>query len=344
MQSTFNKALDYEGNDIDMQVGVGLRYDDIDDNELSRTTNRTVTRGFAALGNVDETNFEAFFDLKWSFANWAINVGSRLDVFRFQYNDLLTPLYDPASATRSIFSPKVNIVYNPSDKVQYYLKTGKSFHSNDSRLSASGMAGNILPAAYGADLGTVWKPMADLWINTAVWYLFLEQEFVYVGDEAIVEPSGRTARQGVDLTVRYKLLESLYLNTDVNYTIARSIDEPEGQNRIPLAPELTSVGGLTYTPVEGLDVSARYRYIRDRAANEDNSIVAEGYGLVDLSGSYKYKNINIILNVDNIFDVDWNEAQFATESRLAGETTSVEELHFTPGNPRNVSLELQYMF
>jgi len=174
--------------------------------------------------------------------------------------------------------------------------------------------------------------------------LFLEQEFVYVGDEAIVEPSGRTARQGVDLTVRYKLLESLYLNTDVNYTIARSIDEPEGQNRIPLAPELTSVGGLTYTPVEGLDVSARYRYIRDRAANEDNSIVAEGYGLVDLSGSYKYKNINIILNVDNIFDVDWNEAQFATESRLAGENISVEELHFTPGNPRNVSLELQYMF
>jgi hypothetical protein len=31
--------------------------------------------------------------------------------------------------------------------------------------------------------------------------------------------------------------------------------------------------------------------------------------------------------------VQWNEAQFATDSQLRGETTSVNELNFTPGTP-----------
>jgi hypothetical protein len=47
---------------------------------------------------------------------------------------------------------------------------------------------NILPASYNADLGFSWKPLPNVLINASLWYLFLEQEFVYVGDEAVVEP------------------------------------------------------------------------------------------------------------------------------------------------------------
>ena len=37
--------------------------------------------------------------------------------------------------------------------------------------------------------------------------------------------------------------------------------------------------------------------------------------------------------MENLFDTKWNEAQFATESRLFDEVSSVEEIHFTPGTP-----------
>ena len=57
----------------------------------------------------------------------------------------------------------------------------------------------VLPAAYGLDLGFIWKTAPRLKTNVALWYLFLEQEFVYVGDAGIVEPSGRSRRLGVDL-------------------------------------------------------------------------------------------------------------------------------------------------
>ena len=46
----------------------------------------------------------------------------------------------------------------------------------------------------------------------------------------------------------------------------------------------------------------------------------------------------ILVAVDNLFDVDWNEAQFATTSRLRGERVPVTELHFTPGARRSVQL------
>jgi len=40
----------------------------------------------------------------------------------------------------------------------------------------------------------------------------------------------------------------------------------------------------------------------------------------------------------------WNEAQFATESRLKNETAPVTELNFTPGTPLFARLKLAVFF
>lgn len=52
--------------------------------------------------------------------------------------------------------------------------------------------------------------------------------------------------------------------------------------------------------------------------------------------------VEIALAVDNLLGASWNEAQFATTSRLPGEPTEVTELHFTPGAPRAVQLGVRY--
>ena len=100
-------------------------------------------------------------------------------------------------------SPKLNFLYNVKDDLQLYLKSGKGFHSNDTRVVVRRASENILPAAYGSDLGMIWKPVPKMIVNTAFWYLFLEQEFVYVGDAGIVEPSGKTERKGIDISLQY---------------------------------------------------------------------------------------------------------------------------------------------
>ena len=217
--------------------------------------------------------------------------------------------------------------------MQLYVKGGKGFHSNDTRVVVANDGHEILPAAYGADLGIILKPVNGFLLNIAAWYLHLDQEFVYVGDDGNVEPSGKTRRQGIDILARYQFTNSLFANVNINFTKPRAIGEPKGADYIPLAPRVTSTGGIFYKKKEGINGSLTYRYIKSRPANEDNSIVAKGYFLTDASINYTKPKYEVGLAFENIFDVDWNEAQFATESRLKDEPVSVTELHFTPGIP-----------
>lgn len=90
--------------------------------------------------------------------------------------------------------------------------------------------------------------------------------------------------------------------------------------------------------------SLQHRYIDDRPANENNSIIAEGYLIKDLNINYKIKDITIGIAIENILDVAWNETQFATESRLQNEPNSVEEIHFTPGTPFFAKASITYRF
>ena len=149
---------------------------------------------------------------------------------------------------------------------------------------------------------------------------------------------------GFDLGLRYQFNDWLYLDTDATFTKARSLEAEDGEDYIPLAPDFTWAGGLTVNDLNGFSGGIRYRYIDDRPANEDNSIVAEGYFVTDFNVNYNFDSITLGLAIENIFDVEWNETQFATESRLQNEAQSVEEIHFTPGTPFFIKGSIRYTF
>ncbi|MCK5278869.1 MAG: TonB-dependent receptor, partial [Cyclobacteriaceae bacterium] len=174
--------------------------------------------------------------------------------------------------------------------------------------------------------------------------LFMDQEFVYVGDEAVVEPSGKSKRKGVDLSLRWQATSWLFADLDINYANPLAVGEAEGENYIPLAPTWTSIGGLTFQSNGGLSGSLRYRYMKDRPANEDNSVVALGYAVVDAKINYTRSYYELGLTAENMFNTEWNEAQFSTLSRLKDEPEPVEELHFTPGIPFFVKASVAFYF
>ena len=102
---------------------------------------------------------------------------------------------------------------------------------------------------------------------------------------------------------------------------------------------------MTLKQKKGFSASLRYRYISDRPANEDNSIVALGYFLVDGVVTYNIPHFEFGLRVDNIFNTNWNEAQFETLTRLKGEPAQgIDQLCFTPGAPRIVRLSVTFFF
>lgn len=322
--------------------GMGLRYDATGNSQLAKQIKRQFISNIM-LGDIKEANAFAYTQQQLTSGNWMFAAGLRFDYFYFNYFDKLDVSQNP-SQDKTILSPKLNIQYTFNKAMQLYVKAGKGFHSNDSRVVVANKGREILPAAYGADFGIVLKPISNLYLNIAAWYLHLNQEFVYVGDEGVVEASGKTKRQGLDVIARYQFNKNLFASTNINYTKPRAIGEPKGADYIPLAPTLTSTGGLFYKPAKGLNGSLSYRYIKNRPANEDNSVIAKGYFLLDAALNYTIKKYEVGISAENIFNMDWNEAQFDTESRLLNEPMPVTELHYTPGNPIFIKLKLAVHF
>ena len=345
LQSTYErKHIALGETRLDYQAGVGFRYDNIDDVSLSHTLNRQTLLEPLALGDVDELNAFAFLNTEFKTGKFTFNPAVRLDYFKFDYYNKLTETYDNQSESKVAFSPKFNTVFAPSQNWQLFLKTGIGFHSNDTRVVVANGGEEILPAAYSADLGTIIKPIPRLALNATLWTLFLDQEFVYVGDAGIVEPSGKTRRMGIEAGARYQLTDWLYVFADANYTHARSTEEADGEDYIPLAPKFTSAGGLSVDNLSGFSGSLGYHWLGDRAANEGNSIVAEGYCVTDFNLNYTIENWTLGVIVENLLDTSWNETQFATESRLFNEPAPVEEIHFTPGTPFYLRGKITYKF
>ncbi len=339
-------SLQLFDNELELEWNIGMRTDIINDSELSHTKNRVENLERISLGDINESNLFTYFTSTYTIGNTIINPSIRLDYFDFGYHNKLSPSYDYKNFNKYLVSPKINIYHNISRSLQLYAKAGYGFHSNDTRTIAGISLNEInefVPKVFGSDLGIVWKPINKVWINTALWYLHSNQEFTYVGDEGVVVPNGASQRTGVDLSLRYQITKHLFLDTDLNYANPKSL-ENESTSIIPLAPRLTSSGGLTFKGRKGLSLSMRYKYIDDRPANENGSITAKGYTIIDLNSTYEWKNYSLGMSINNLLNKEWNEAQFATTSRLINESAPVEELHFTPGAPRNLKVMLRYKF
>ncbi|MGH7527366.1 MAG: TonB-dependent receptor [Gemmatimonadales bacterium] len=271
-----------------------------------------------------------------------LQLGVRGDLFHFDVSDRLASAH--ASSTKALVSPKLNLAVSASDAVTLFASAGAGFHSNDARAAVVAAAEDrVLPRAIGAELGGryVWSGGS---FAASLWGLDLQSELVYVGDEGTTEASGRTRRIGVDLEGRVRLTRWLWADADVNLSRGRLRDELEGADRIPLAPSFTLAGGLTARDLGPVEGGFRVRHIGDRSAVEDNSVVARGYTVSEVFARWRVAGLELLAAVDNLFNVEWNEAQFATTSRLQDEPAEVTELHFTPGAERSLQVGVEYEF
>jgi len=342
--TTASKAWMLGNKNTNTEFGAGFRYDDVMGLELSRAVKREFIET-VQKGDVKETNAYLTWNQTLDFNDkFNMNGGLRFDYFRFAYRDIFAGEKEFNHQQRSIFSPKLNLVYTPSQTVKIYLNNGIGFHSNDTRVILDNAAEDILPKVIGTDLGIILKPVRNLILKTALWHFYSEQEFVYVGDEGIVEPGGKTRRMGIDVSARYQLTSWLYGDLDLNYTNAKAIGAPKGENYVPLAPSFTSIGGISAKMKNGFSGSIRYRFMDHRPANEFNTVIALGYFITDVLVAYSWKKFELTISAENIFNNEWREAQFDTESRLQFEPQSISEIHYTSGTPRFLKAGISLKF
>ncbi|NVO83736.1 TonB-dependent receptor [Hymenobacter terrestris] len=341
---TYSRDLQLGSRTLRTVAGLGTRLDDT--HIALRNSARRVVLDTIRSGRVYEQNFNGYLEGTLGLTDrLTLNAALRADYFRFAFReDRAAADSVSGRAGKGRVSPKLNLYYDVNPAVQLFVRSGFGFHSNDARAVVTNAAANVLPRAIGYEVGSTFKPVPALVINAALWALHLQDELIYVGDEGVVESAGRTRRLGFDLSARYQLTRLLFADVDLNLSRGRLVDEPEGANRIPLAPSLTSVGGLTLRAPSGLGASLRYRHIDSRAANEDNSVQARGYFLLDAVLSYTKSRFQVGASVENLLNVEWNQAQFDTTTRLRNEAEPVSELHFTPGTPFYAKLNASLFF
>ena len=316
-------------------LGLQSRFDRTYGTEYSHVTEQYQFLDYVTKGDIRQNNTAVYLDEALESGNWLINIGSRLDYFNFNYHD--------STKTQVVISPKVNIQYTADNELQFYLKAGKGFHSNNAIAVIGNNGLETIPAAYGADLGLNWKPIPHLYINAALWYLYLQQEFVYTDDGDIV-PGGKTRREGIDLSARYQLTDWLFADLNVNLAKPRLVDSAAGHNCLPLAPTFTGTGGLDFKFANGINGGISYRYMHSRPGNDMNTLRADGYYVTDLKVNYTQKRYEIGLSIENLFNTKWNEFEAEEVSQLRSESAPVDQMSFTPGTPFFAKLRAAFFF
>ena len=283
---------------------------------------------------------------------WRLDVGLRYDYLLFDVEDLL-----PTDSVHTNYSgynfqsglhPKFNLAFSPTNNWQLFLNAGSGFHSNDGRSVVQDKNNHQLPLALSSEIGTLFS-VKKMVVSVALWEMEMANELVYVGDDGTTENRGTTRRFGVDFSLRAPITKWLFADADVNwarsrFTVALFQSEKTSDFYVPLAPILTTTGGLSTKFKMRIEASLRYRYMMARPANEDNSVSTRPYTVLDAMIAYKCKDWKWTLSVENLLNTKWNEAQFATTSKLQGETQAVQEIHFTPGTPFFAKLAIAYSF
>ncbi|MGE0396488.1 MAG: TonB-dependent receptor [Kofleriaceae bacterium] len=277
-----------------------------------------------------------------------VRPGFRIDGFHWDVQDLDPETMNARMATTSgssstaIASPKLSFEMHASEGVQFFVNGGFGFHSNDAR-SAVRDASKALARAIGGEGGVRMKPHAHARVSADVWYLHLSSEQVWSGDAGGTAPSDPTRRFGLD--VEGSVDATPWLSLDANVTWAKStlVANQGNGGALALAPRWMGSGGVSIHNKRGF-VSVRTRGIADRVGNDDGSLTAKGYLLVDLIAGKKIGNLDLELSIANLLDSEWREAQFAEESRVSPTANLVEQMHYTPGIPLTATLKAAYTF
>lgn len=236
--------------------------------------------------------------------------------------------------------PKLMAVYSPLSALDLFASYGRGFHSNDARGAVLGQnRARLMTPATGYEVGARLSPAPGLTLNAAAFLLDLESEIVWVGDEGTTEASDGSRRYGAELGARYRISNWLYADIDATFTRARYRANAGNGDAVALAPTRTLTAGIGARPKFGDWTpfgSMRLKALADRPANEDGSLTAQGFTMIDLNAGARYKDVEAGVDVQNLLDSRWREVNFASSSRLPYEPEAVTGIHYSPGWPRTV--------
>jgi outer membrane receptor protein involved in Fe transport len=304
---------------------------------------------------VDETSAAVYGEAEVIPLPWVrLVVGLRLEHFWFTSKDRSHLARPEGAVTDWLALPKASLILRPFgpdgpasadlgalSELELFLNYGEGYHSNDARDVVANPQDVTLPAAQGWELGLRTRLAERLDLAIAYWWLNLQREFVFVGDEGVTEVNPRSRRRGVEVSTEAELLPWLFLQGDLGYSSA----EFSSGGKVPQAPRLVASAGLVARHPSGFSAELRYKTLGERYGTESHEPRLRSWSVWNLQGRYRRGPVEVSVTLENLFDSDWESAEYFYASRVPGEPPEgVEDRHFVPGYPRNVRVGLSFFF
>ncbi|MBE9050843.1 TonB-dependent receptor [Nostocales cyanobacterium LEGE 11386] len=234
------------------------------------------------------------------------------------------------------FSPRIGLVYQPSQAVSLYANYSRSFQ----QVTGSNLDNRLFEPERGTQYEVGMK--VD-WTNNLSSTLALYQitrSNVLTSDEINPNFSIQTGEQrsrGIELDVTGEIAPGWKIIGGYAYTdaqITEDNDIPVG-NRINNVPEhafsLWSTYELQKGNLQGLGFGLGLFYVGERQGDLGNSFSLPSYLRTDAALFYRRNNFRAALNLQNLFDTEYFE-------------TGENRLRVFPGAPRTVKVTLGWQF
>ncbi len=348
----YGGAVEHEqpiGERFTLRAGGDLRYDDIRDVGLFHTKARRVL-STVREDQVGEFSLSAWAEGEWKFTDRLRgSLGARADYIDADVDALSLPA-NGGSTDDAIVSPTAGLAWKAMDQIELYANYGQGYHSNDVRGAtiaidpSSGDPADPVPIfvrSEGAELGA--RIERELWNATlSAFWLHLDSELVFVGDAGTTEPNDATRRYGVELSGFWTPTDWLALDASAAWTDAK-FDIPGSDDHIPGAIETVLSGGAVVR-LDPWTLSLRVRHFGKAPLIEDNSVRSDPTTVLNLAGSYDWRNLTFGVEVLNLLDAEDADITYFYESRLPGEAAPVADRHFHPIEPRQLRASVRVRF
>ncbi len=343
LNARYTRVLPFAGLESDTTVGLQIQNDNIHNGLYSTEARQRLST--TRQEHIVETSLGVYLEntTHW-LKKFRTVAGVRGDHYRFDVASNIE--VNSGNTSQQRVSPKLNLIFGPWAKTEYYLNVGEGFHSNDARgttISVDPKSGapadrvTPLVRSKGAEVGARTTIAPDLQSSLTFYVLDFDSELIFQGDAGTTSAGRPSRRTGFEFANYYKLNEWLTIDADLAYARARFRDyDPVGE-RIPGAVEGVATLALAIDNLGPIYGEIGYRYFGPRPLIEDNSVRSKSTATINAHVGYKINARNRVeVEGFNLANRQASAIDYYYTSRLQGEPAAgVNDIHFHPIESRS---------
>ncbi|BCL34199.1 TonB-dependent siderophore receptor [Nostoc sp. MS1] len=257
-----------------------------------------------------------FQDLITLTPNIKLLAGGRFDWVDSTYQDLSANSFD-LKTSDSEFSPRVGIVYQPSDTTSIYASWTNSFNPQFFGRSRTGE--QFKPeTAEQFEVG-IKQELFNKRLSATLAYFDITKQNVLVTDPNDVDfqiQTGEQKSRGIELDVAGEIIPGWKVIATYAYIdayVSKDRDQDLVNDRLQAVPYNSASLWTTYEfqkgSLQGLGFGLGLVYVDEREATLPNSLKIPSYIRTDASIFYRRDNWRAAINIKNLFDTEYYESQ-----------------------------------